>query len=93
MNQQMLDIFIKGYKVNRTKLKQTYPNNAEFMSAWKQSPIRYKYLELGKESNGDISLIMVFEDAYDRESLEKTDIPPLGPEMAGIFPLGIWVCH
>ena len=55
--------------------------------------IRYKYLELGRDLDGDVALIMVFEEAYNRESLEKTDIPPLAPELAGIFPLGIWIRH
>ena len=89
----MLDVFIKGYKVDRAKLKQTYPDTAEFMSIWKKSPIRYKYFELVSDSDGDVALIMVFEDAYDRESLEKTDIPPLAPALAGIFPLGMRIRH
>jgi|ERR1700733_1715377 len=101
MNKQMsdLEVFIKGYKIDRTKLQQTYgsrpddPENTRFLSIWKQFPLPFKYLGNGKEPNGQLALVMVLEDGYDRKSLEKKDLPPLSGVYDGVFTPGIWIRH
>jgi hypothetical protein len=93
------ELFIKGYKIDFTKLEQTYgrrpddPENTRFLPIWKKFPLPFKYIETGKEVDGHIALVMVLEDGYDRESLEKKEIPPLGGVYAKVFTAGIWVRH
>ncbi|KAH8997399.1 hypothetical protein EDB92DRAFT_1420381 [Lactarius akahatsu] len=71
----MPELFIKGYKIDRVKLQQTYgnqpddPQNTRFLPIWEHFPLPFKYLA-SIEENGDLTLVMVLEDGYDRKSLE-----------------------
>lgn len=93
------EVFIKGYKIDHAKLEQNHgrrpddPDNLRFLPLWKKFPLPYKYLGLGREPDGGVVLVMVFEDAFDRESLERIDIPPLGAVYERVFTQGIWVHH
>ena len=90
-------IYIKGYKVDRDKLKAKYgsreddPENVRFLSIWQKFPLHFKYLGNGRESDGSIALVLVLEDGYDRESLEQAVIPPLTTPYTKVFTPGIWV--
>jgi len=92
-------VFIKGYKIDRTKLQQIYgsrpddPENTRFLSIWKHFPLPYKYIENGKESDGQVALVVVLEDGCDRESLERKDMPPLSGVYERVFTPGIWTRH
>jgi len=91
--------FIKGYKIDRVKLEQTYgrrpddPENTRFLPIWKKFPLPFKYLATGEEPDGHVSLVVVLEDSYDRESLEKKDIPPLGDVYEKVFTAEMWDRH
>ena len=51
-------VYIKGYKVDRDKLKATYgsrendPKNTRFLAIWEKFPSDFKYLGSEKESDG-----------------------------------------
>jgi hypothetical protein len=89
--------YIKGYKVDRDKRKATYgsreadPENTTFLAIWEKCPLDFKYLGDGKESDGKTALVLVLEDGYDKESLEKTVIPSLTAPYTKVFTAGIWV--
>jgi len=91
-------VYIKGYKVDRDKLKAMYgsreddPENTRFLAIWEKFPLHFKYLGNGREPDGNIALVLVLEDGYDREGLEKTVIPSLIAPYTKVFTPGIWVC-
>ena len=91
--------FIKGYKIDREKLQKKFgnreddPENTRFVSLWKHFPHPFKYIDCGKEPGGHISLVVVLEDADERESLEGIDLPSLGGAYDEVFTPGIWVRH
>jgi hypothetical protein len=91
------ELYIKGYKIDRDKLKAMYgsreddPENTRFLPIWEKFPLPFKYLGNGMEPDGDNSLVLVLEDAYDRESLENTVIPSLSAPYTKVFTSGIWV--
>ena len=91
--------FIKGYRVNHTKLKKTYgkwendPENTRFLSIWKQFPLDYEYIDAGEEPDGHIALVVVHADGYDRERLEGLDMPCLSGVYEKVFTPGIWTHH
>ncbi|KAH9044585.1 hypothetical protein EDB85DRAFT_1885056 [Lactarius pseudohatsudake] len=93
----MPELFIKGYKIDRVKLQQTYgnrpddPQNTRFLPIWEHSPLPFKYLASIEEENADLTLVMVLEDGYDRKSLEGKDIPLLGGVYESVFTSGVWV--
>ncbi len=62
-----------------------------FLTLWEKFPLPFKYLGNGWEPDGSVALVLVLEDEYDREGLEKTDIPPLTAPYTKIFTPGIWV--
>ena len=90
-------VYIKGYKVDRDKLKATYgsreddPENTRFLAIWEKFPLDFKYLGNGREPDGNIALVLVLEDGYDRDSLDKTVIPSLTAPYTKVFTPGIWV--
>jgi len=90
-------VYIKGYKVDRDKIKATYgstendPENIRFLAIWKKFPLPFKYLGNGREPDGSIALVLVLEDEYDRERLEKIEIPSLTAPYTKAFTPGIWV--
>ena len=43
------------------------------------------------EPDGSVALVLVLEDEYDRERLEKMDIPSLTAPYTKVFTPGIWV--
>ncbi|KAH9178819.1 hypothetical protein EDB89DRAFT_1901595 [Lactarius sanguifluus] len=94
--QQQQELFIKGYKIDRVKLQQAYgnrpddPQNTRFLPIWEHFPLPFKYLA-SIEENGDLTLVMVLEDGYDRKSLEGKDIPLLGGVYETVFTPGVWV--
>lgn len=85
-------LFIKGYKVDLDKIEKLYgyaktaedPNNMRFVDATMDFVPRtaYKYTALGEESDGDICLVMVLADGYNKEELERTPMPPPGDRLA-----------
>jgi hypothetical protein len=89
--------YIKGYKVDRDKLKATFasreddPEYTRFLGIWQKFPLPFKYLEVGLEPDGNTALVLVLEDEDDREGLEKIDIPSLGEPYTQIFTPAIWV--
>jgi hypothetical protein len=91
--------FIKGYKVDRTKLERTYgkreddPENTRFLPIWKQFPLDYEYIEAGEEPDGHIALVVVLADGYDRERLERLEMPCLSGVYEKVFTPGIWTRH
>ena len=91
------EVYIKGYKVDRDKLKATYgsreddPENTRFLAIWEKFPLDFKYLASGRELDGKVALVLVLEDGYDEESLKKTDIPSLTAPYTKVFTAGIWV--
>ena len=91
--------FIKGYKIDHTKLEKTYGKreddleNTRFCSIWKQFPLDYLYIETGEEPDGHIALVVVLADGYDRERLEGLDMPSLGGAYEKVFTPGIWIRH
>ncbi|KIL66953.1 hypothetical protein M378DRAFT_159876 [Amanita muscaria Koide BX008] len=90
-------VYIKGYKVDRDKLKAMYgsreddPENTRFLAIWEKFPLHFKYLGNGREPDENISLVLVLEDGYDREGLENTVIPSLIAPYTKVFTPGIWV--
>jgi hypothetical protein len=61
------------------------PENARFLAFWEKFPLPFKYLGNGRESGGGVALVLVLEDAYDRESLEQTVIPSLTAPYTDVF--------
>ena len=90
-------LYMKGYKVDGDKLKAMYgtqeddPENIRFLAIWEKFPLPFKYLGDGLEPDGDIALVLVLEDGYDREGLEKTIILSLDAPYTKVFTPGIWV--
>jgi hypothetical protein len=72
------------------------PNNMRFVDATMDFVPRtaYKYTALGEESDGDICLVMVLADGYNKEELENTPIPPPEERLAQAaqytLTLGVW---
>ena len=60
-------VYIKGYKVDRDKLKATYgsreddPENTRFLAIWEKFPLDFKYPGSEKESDEDIALVLVLD--------------------------------
>ncbi len=58
------EIFIKGYKVDRDKLKERYgtreddPNNTRLWSIWQKFPHEYLYFSGGMDERGGIQLVV-----------------------------------
>ncbi|KAH9975024.1 hypothetical protein BGW80DRAFT_1299619, partial [Lactifluus volemus] len=52
----------------------------------------YKYVGCGVESDGDLSLVLVLEDGYDRAALESViTTPDAFPKASlSVLTLGIW---
>ena len=92
-------VYIKGYKVDRDKIKATYgtreddPENIRFLAIWEKFPLPFKYLGIGWEPDESVAfaLVLVLEDGYDRQALEKTVIPSLNAPYTKVFTPGIWV--
>ena len=90
------ELFIKGYKIEHAKLEQNHgrrQDDSDNMKSPPKFPLPFKYLGLGRDLDGHLSLVLVIEDAFDRESLERIEIPPIGPDYEGFFTQGIWVYH
>jgi len=68
------------------------PENTRFLAIWEKFPLDFKYLENGREPDGNIALVLVIKDGYDRECLEKTAIPSLCAPYTNVFTAGIWAC-
>ncbi|KAF8315782.1 uncharacterized protein EI90DRAFT_3159021 [Cantharellus anzutake] len=92
-------LFIKGYKVDLTKIRETYgtrpedPDNSRFLAIWEKFPLPFKYLGNGDEPHGHVALVLVLEDGYDKADLEGKEIPALGAPYDSVFTPGIWVSH
>ena len=78
----MSTMYIKGgYKVDRDKLKAMYgrreddPENTRFLAIWEKFPLHFKYLGNRREPDGNVALVLVLKDGYNRERLETTAIP------------------
>jgi hypothetical protein len=91
------EVYIKGYKVDRDKIRMEYgtreddPENIRFLAIWEKFPLPFKYLGNGREPDGSLALVLVLENAYDRESLEQTVMPSLTAPYTDVSTPGVWV--
>jgi len=57
----------------------------------------YRYTALGEESNGNVCLVMVLADGYNKEELERMSVPPPKERLAQAAQYtltpGIWPKH
>ena len=88
--------YIKGYKVDRDKFSKfpTRPNdpeNARFLELWKKFPEPFLYLENGLEPDGEINLVIVLADGYNKEEVENVPIVELSEPYTEVFTAGVWV--
>ena len=91
------EVFIKGYKVDRDKLKERYgtreydPNNSRFWSIWEKFPHKYLYFATGMDESRDLHLVVVLADGLNKEELEQQPIVTLEAPYTNVFTPGIWV--
>ena len=91
------EVFIKGYKVDRDKLKERYgtreydPNNSRFWSIWQKFPHKYLYFATGMDERRDLHLVVVLADGLNKEELEQQPIVTLEAPYTNVFTPGIWV--
>ena len=91
------EIFIKGYKVDRDKLKERYgtreddPNNTRLWSIWQKFPHEYLYFSGGMDERGGIQLVVVLADGLDKEELKRQPMITLEAPYTNVFTPGIWV--
>jgi hypothetical protein len=96
-------LYIKGYKLDHQKIRSQFPKEGpEGETNYELSyhiPIintipetAYKYVGCGVESDGDLSLVLVLEDGYDRTALESVvTTPDAFPKASlSVLTLGIW---
>ncbi|KAM6496991.1 hypothetical protein JOM56_007464 [Amanita muscaria] len=69
--------FIKGYKIKPFGNGEDDPDNTRFFRIVKLFPREtYQYIETWEDADGKFSLVLVLDDGPDKETLEKTPIPP-----------------
>ena len=90
------EFYIKGYKLDRDKISKfppwpNDPNNTRFLDLWKEFPEPFLYLENGLEPDGEINLVVVLADGYNKEEVEKTPIVELSEPYTEVFTAGVWV--
>ena len=99
-------LYIKGYKVDREKIRDTFPREAHepeetYEFAWYRPIINnipessYKYFGCGLEADGRYILVLVIEDGYDLSKMEigvEHVKPPktLPQEALKVLTFGIW---
>jgi hypothetical protein len=89
---------IKGYKLDHDKLAKRFgrrrddPDNTRFMPIVRKFPRgSYKYIGVGEEQDGHLSLVVVLEDGYDKERLEEMAMPSFDQRGASeILTAGVW---
>ncbi|KAH9075552.1 hypothetical protein EDB83DRAFT_2350622 [Lactarius deliciosus] len=97
-------LYLKGYKLDREKIRSRFPRDSLDTAANYElsyyKPILedvpdtvYQYIGCGMEPNGEIIVVLVLEDGYDRSALEANDIVApdtiIEPVLSLLTP-GVW---
>jgi hypothetical protein len=91
------EIFIKGYKIDQEKLRETFgsqpedPHNTRLWDLWEYFPHEFLYVGGGEDPEGHIDIVVVLACGTDREELEKQPIVHLSEPYTSVFTPGIWV--
>jgi hypothetical protein len=89
-------LYLKGYKIDRLKILEfptlpDDPQNLRYLWLWKEFPLPFLYLAVGRDSVGEKSLVVVMADGHNREEVEQTDVEELTEPYTTVFTPGIWV--
>jgi hypothetical protein len=99
------ELLVKGYKIDRDKLKKNFasreddPHYIRFLPLSQNFPAPFLYMttaiELGDlslvEVGNDLSLVVVLADGYDKEALEQTEMVDISEPYTKVFTPGIWI--
>ncbi|KAH9005759.1 hypothetical protein EDB86DRAFT_2779272, partial [Lactarius hatsudake] len=95
-------LYLKGYKLDREKIRSRFPRDELDKEDYELSyyePILeyipdtvYEYIGCGTETNGEIIVVLVLEDGYDRSALEASNIvaPDIFEPVLSVLTPGIW---
>ncbi|KAH9013046.1 hypothetical protein EDB84DRAFT_1278398 [Lactarius hengduanensis] len=98
-------LYVKGYKIDREKIRARFPRDeldtATNYELSYYKPILedipdtvYQYIGCGREPNGEIIVVLVLEDGYDRSALEANDIVApdtlIGSPVLSVLTPGVW---
>ena len=96
-------LFLKGFKVDCRKIKRYSlptkedPTNTRYYRLIISLIPRtaYKYIGAGFEEDGDMCLVVVMEDGWDKEELQKMDMPfyegMLAQAAERVLTPGVWL--
>ncbi|KAH9172852.1 hypothetical protein EDB89DRAFT_1850750 [Lactarius sanguifluus] len=97
-------LYLKGYKLDREKIRAEFPRDeldtaVNYELSYHEpilaciSETAHKYLGCGMEPNGEIVVVLVLEDGYDRSALEAADIvapDTLFKPVLSVLTPGVW---
>ncbi|KAH9172863.1 hypothetical protein EDB89DRAFT_1962709 [Lactarius sanguifluus] len=97
-------LYLKGYKLDREKICSRFPRDeldkgplyelSYFKPIIESIPDTvYQYIGCGMEPNGEIIVVLVLEDGYDRSALEATTIvapDALFEPVLSVLTPGVW---
>jgi len=96
-------LFLKGFKLDGVKIQrygyhptEEDPTNTRYYRRITSLIPRtaYKYIGAGVEENGDVCLVVVMEDGWDKEKLQNNDMPfcdgMLAQAAERVMTAGVW---